>query len=305
MANHYTACYVFRYSMNMRETASPEPIKRRGGHRAGISPGQAAEWLGLVEQGMTNRQIADRFGIKQVRTIGKHVDRAREAAEDLAVRREVLRAAVEEHQRDLLRTAASLREELIPGPGVWLDPRPLATGGKPLAALLAHTAGSDVPALLQAWDAVVTEYDDGLKRIEQSATIASTVMEFDVDGTVAAVTADAVAFSRSGELPPLLPWRDRSDDGIWYGALRIQAGGDRPMGDLAQAWVLFRQIRDAALASAERVRTVQRKALSIREALIDILDDITLSRYVGGSCRWCPGTSPRRQTVARRARSSR
>jgi hypothetical protein len=291
--------------MNMRKTASPEPIRRRGGHRTGISPGQAAEWLGLVEQGMTYRQIADRFGIKQVRTIGKHVDRAREAAEDVAVRREVLRAAVEEHQRDLARTATALREELIPRPGVWLDPRPLATGGKPLAALLAHTAGSDVPPLLQAWDAVVAAYDEGLDDIEKAAGIAASVYSFDVEGTVAAVRADAVAFSRSGELPPLLPWRDQSDDGLWYGAFRIQAGSERPMGDLAQAWMLVRGIRDGALRSAEPVRTVQQNALSIREALIDILDDITLSRYVGGSCRWCPGTSRRRQTPARRAKSSR
>jgi hypothetical protein len=288
--------------MNMRKTA---PITRRGGHRIGISPGQAAEWLGLVEQGMTYRQIADRFGIKQVRTIGKHVDRAREAAEDVAVRREVLRAAVEEHQRDLARTATALREELIPRPGVWLDPRPLATGGKPLAALLAHTAGSEVPALLQAWDAVVAGYDEGLDDIEKAASIAASVYSFDVEGTVAAVRADAVAFSRSGELPPLLPWRDQSGDGLWYGALRIQAGGERPMGDLAHAWTIFQGLRRDALAKAEPVRTVQRKALSIREALIDILDDITLSRYVGGGCRWCPGIARRRQTPARGAKSSR
>ena len=292
--------------MSTRKSTSSEPIRRRGGHRTGISPGQAAEWMGLVEQGLTYRQIADRFGIKQVRTIGKHVDRAREAAEDVAVRREVLRAAVEEHQRDLARTATALREELIPRAGVWLDPRPLATGGKPLAALLAHTAGSDLPALLQAWEAVVAAYDDCLKRVEQNAERAASIMKFDVEGTVAAVRADAVAFSRSGEVPPLLPWRDQSADGLWYGAFRFQAGEEQPMEEIsAHAWTIFQNLRDDALKSAEPVRTVQQKALSIREELIDILDDITLSRYVGGSCRWCPGTSRRRQTPARRAKSSR
>ena len=287
----------------MRVPASSERSRGRGGHRTRVAAGQAAEWLGLVEQGMTLRQIADRAGIKQIRTIDKHVDRAREAAEDAAVRRDVLRAAVEEHQRDLARTAAALREELIPRAGVWFEPQSLSAAEKPLAALLAHTAGSKVPALMRAWEAVVAEYDSCLASIERTVETAARALALDVAGTVTAIMADAVAYGRSGEFPRLLPWRDQPEaDGLWYGAFRI-LGGELPKLEPASARTLFEKIRAGTLEDAEALRMAQRKALSIGESLSDVLDDVTLRHYVAGSCRWCPGRSPTRRPRAGRARS--
>jgi hypothetical protein len=253
------------------------------------------EWLQRLRAGETEAQVATSARV-QARTVRKHIALARADADQESIRRDILRRAIEDHQReDLLHTATALLHGLsqqLQGNGLG-DPRRVSVTGKAALALLSHTKGTALPRLMRAWEGIVAEWDETVALLDRELADDTTRNGLAADGAVAALFQTGVLpYARSGRLEGLDSgwWKPVTNAELWFGARRVAEVGDSDRkAALAkrQFEVAHASLPDRALVGA--LRSAHVRAASVRQDLVDHLEDICMRRYFDGQCRWCPG----------------
>ena len=127
-------------------TTMPKRIKKPA-----VRPETRHEWLKRYERGETPPQIAeaDEF---DVRTVRKHVELARLESDVRRARSEVLRNALEDHYRDLLKTVRNIEKQMSGEAMVSIEKeQPLIMG------LRQHMPRSPLWENLRKWNRTLTE----------------------------------------------------------------------------------------------------------------------------------------------------
>ena len=280
---------------------SAPPKRRRSGKR--VTEGQAQDWLARVRAGATPREISDQDNV-QARTVQEHLSRLAAFEERVAMRRDLLRAAMNAHQEDLLGTAKTLLAQLTSQDERLGDPGPLTAGAKRLEALRKHTMGSGLSPLLDQWKVIARGWFDVIQNLDKQLSRGVEERGLSVDGAVPALREDAVLpYARSGQKGRLgLGWASHNPGpGIWWGAYRVIDGAGLSDSEIAtrkrQFEALHAQLSEWPVAT--ELRRLHDRAVATRCTLSDRLEDIVMRRYFDGECRWCPGSSGQRRRTHR------
>jgi hypothetical protein len=257
-----------------------------------------------VRAGATAREIAEQDNV-QTRTVQDHLRRLADLEDRVAIRRDLLRAAMNAHQEeDLLGTAKTLLAQVTSQDQRLGDPRPLTAGAKRLEALRKHTMGSGLSPLLDEWKVIASGWFDVIQDLEKQLSREVEPRGLSVEGAVLALRDDAaVRYARSGQRSSLgLGWSSRNPGpGIWWGAYCVIDGAGLTDSEIAtrkeQFEALHAQLSEWPLATA--LRQLHVRAVETRQTLADRLEDLVMRRYFDGECRWCPGSPGQRRRTRR------
>ncbi len=281
---------------------SPPSKGRRSGKR--VTESQVQDWLARVRAGATPREISAQDNV-QARTVQEHLSRLAALEDRAAMRRDLLRAAMNAHQEeDLLGTAKTLLAQLTSPDERLGDPRPLAVGAKRLEALRKHTLGSGLSPLLGQWKVIAGGWFDVIQNLDKQLSREVEERGLSVDGAVPALREDAaLPYARSGQKGrPGLGWASHNPGpGIWWGAYRVIDGAGLSDSEIAtrkrQFEALHAQLSEWPLAT--ELHRLHVRAVATRRTLSDRLEDLVMRRYFDGECRWCPGSSGQRRRTPR------
>ena len=263
-------------------------MKKTRSDRRRVAPTEAKKWLAEREAGASVMAIADRENLDP-RTIRFHVARARQVQATGSARADLLRAALEAHQRDLAALTAALARRLAaPGPPTAAQSR----SGLPPTALADHLGRSPTGRALQRWLALAAGYPALRQALQDRLAADPRVAAFDAGGgSLPGLQAAAVALAEGTDLDALpvsvhgsVLWRGA----FGVGEVAVEAADTRKLRDALVAE--HRQLLDMAAGwpEAAALGASLAEARRLGGPLRDTLDVLRLRRYISGSCRYCP-----------------
>ena len=268
----------------------------QGFKRRRITETEAKDWARKARDGMRPSQIADKAGV-QLRTVITHLSRLEDARTAAGVQHELLLAAAQKHQRDLMSTAVRLGAALVPH-HLPLDRPP---GGKLVEALVSHSRGSGVPHGVRQWEALATRYQAVDLRLKTRCAGAIEAEGFLPDGTAARLQIETYDYIRNAL--PRVPLYAAKDGLLWEGATPFLDGVESIDDHRAKAGCRRFEDLKAELAGWVEVADLTklyRRFEALRVTLSDELENLVLRGWFWGSCTLCPSRPARSPRTPRR-----
>jgi hypothetical protein len=248
---------------------------------------EAEAWRQAVDEaGRAPKDLAAEVKVK-IRAVEDAVERARALHDLRGAHQQQLARAVDQHRLDVLKEAERLREM-----ATW-PPRPLVPEGsldrKRQAALLSHEKG--VQSSIGAWTRIVADYVSLMKSITGAIDQALEGNDLKLTGGAQLRLLDVVGCLGRGEPPPKPSYSAVA--GILscgpYHILTEVSSLDDPRA-IATRKRLDRLVKDLSQREdVDALRKLHRRWETVRDNLVDSLEDIALRGLPAGRCRWCPG----------------
>ena len=263
-----------------------------------VRPEKAREWLGRYESGEALKTIAhkDHFDI---RTIKRQVESAISERDMKEARQTVLRAALEKHFNDIVALAENMRNVVMAGTAISLEPQatPLLDG------LKQHLPRSPLWLRMDRWHKGLQEMENmPIKTESQLAPGYEVFRELPAKGGIRAdfivkkgeeiVVVEVKSTSREGadrQLESNFKIEEIKDDimGMFQNPLPVGTANMVATKQIPGFCVTLAK-KSGALEVLDRLTELQRQLNRIQSNLKDELNVIVLRRVVPGRCRYCP-----------------
>jgi hypothetical protein len=222
-----------------------------------------------------------------VRAVEDAVERARALHDLRGAHQQQLAKAVDQHRRDVLKEAGSLREM-----ATW-PPKPLvpeeSLPRKRLTALLSHEKG--LQSSIRAWTVIVAEYRNLMESLTGGIDLALEGSDVNLTDGARVLLLDVVASLGRGKSPPEPSYHVETGVLICGGNhILTEVSGLGDPRAIAAGRQLDRLVKDVTQwEDVASLRKLHRRWEALRRNLVDSLEDITLRGLPAGRCRWCPG----------------